>query len=269
MVYFASQGSCARAIGCERFLKDMASEWQVETLRITVFPVDNENVSPSELWSKHFGATEPEVHIEPGSRNQRNAEYGNGDIYLIKTPSQIDWRYVLPPDTATYENNMPVWGDLDFELTSFVDFSKSFLQNPAVLPVSRLAFGAVLMETTLNANSTHRHLKRYLPKLDLEDSADFGYTISRRRTSEVVNDLLINRLNRWHVATLNRNTSTLDPAADAEEHRLERFFAARLELDINTVPLVDECKLNSTLLPDLFDELVRMGLEIASKGDVP
>ena len=248
---------------------DMAVDWQVESLRISVFPDEMETISPSKLWELHISDTEPEIHIQPGKTNQRNAKHENGDMYLVKTANQVDWRYVLTLDDSSDERDLPAWGDFEHELDGFIGFSTDFLQNPDVLPLNRLAFGAVLMKPTLDAPKTHRHLKGFLPKLDLEDSADFGYTISRRRSSNVVTALQINRLNRWHVATINRNTSTLDPAADAKEHRLEQFFAARLELDINTVPLEKDERLNSALLPDLFEELVDMGMEISTKGDMP
>ncbi len=245
----------------------MASDWQVETLRISVFPVEIDSVSPSKLWAAHVGEPEPEIHIQPGTTNQRNAKYMNGDLYLIKTKSQIDWRYVLPLDASNIENDLPVWGNLDNELTAFVEFSKSFLQNITILPVNRLAFGAVLMKAERDVQSVYNRLGDLLPRLDLDNVADFGYVISRQRKSEVLNELNINRLSRWHMATLERNISTLDPEEDIGKHAIERLFAARLELDINSSPDNNSPLPSNSLVPAI-EELISMGLEIASMGDI-
>ena len=245
----------------------MAVNWQVETLRITVFPVDIDSVSPSKLWEKYKGEPKPEIHIEPGSTNQRNAKHGNGDIYLIKTQSQIDWRYILPINAPNQENNLPTWGDLEYELTGFLEFSQGFLQNPSMFPVKRLAFGAVLMKAESDDLSVYKHIGNLLPQLNLKNVADFGYEISRPRTSNVLGDVDIYRLSRWHLATLTRNISTLDPEEDVETNPLERLFAARLELDINTTP-DNAYPLTSELLFEAFEELVSMGLEIAREGDI-
>jgi len=245
----------------------MAADWQVESLRISVFPADIDSVSPSKLWDKHIGEREPEVHIQPGSTNQRNAKHGNGDIYLIKTPSQIDWRYVLPLNVPSHENDLPVWGNLEHELTAFLEFSKEFLHNQSIFSVNRLAFGAVLMRPAKDLLITCEHLEGLLPRIDLKDVAEFNYLINRRRISSVVQDLQINRLSRWAAVSLERNASTLDPVVDGEPNRIERLFASRVDLDINTVP-VNGSRLPSDLLTKLFEELVEMGKQIAQQGDI-
>lgn len=255
------------AIGCERHGMKISTDWQVEILRITVFPVDIDSVSPSQLWETHIGDSEPEIHIQPGKSNQRSASYGNGEIYLVKTPSQVDWRYILPLNDDSDDNDLPVWGNLRNELTTFNEFSKDFLENSSIFPLNRLAFGAVLMKPTLDVLSTQRNIEKSLPHINMENAAEFGYIINRRRASDSITELQINRLSRWHVATLERNASTLDPAMDTVENRLEKLFAARLELDINTVP-TEEIRLRSRKLHTLFEELLHLGLEIANKGDI-
>ncbi|MCY3831989.1 MAG: hypothetical protein OXG85_03160 [Chloroflexi bacterium] len=245
----------------------MVVDWQVETLRISVFPEDIDSVSPSKLWEMHIGEPEPEVIIQPGSTNRRNAKYRNGEIYLVKTRSQIDWRYVLPLEDTANENDLPAWGNLELELTGFLEFSQSFLQKPSILPVNRLAFGAVLMRPAKNLLTTCEHLAGLLPRFDLEDVAEFNYLINRRRRSSFVEDLHINRLSRWAAVTLERNTSTLDPVVDGELNPIKRLFASRVELDINTVP-VHGTQLPSELLMNLFQELVDMGKRITQEGDV-
>ena len=267
MLYCATRVRCGRAYELEVYEMNISTDWQVESLRISVFPVEIESVSPSKLWEKHVGEPEPEIHIQPGRINQRNAKHRNGDIYLVKVPNQIDWRYVLPPDATTTENGLSVWGNLKHEVNVFLEFSKDFLQDPGILPVNRLAFGAVLMKPTSDLISSYRYLADLLPRFDLENAADFGYQISRRRISNVFNELQINRLSRWDVVTLERNESTLDPVQDAEENRIGSLSAARLELDINTVPL-EAVALPPESLLGVFEEFVQIGLEIARIGDI-
>ena len=86
-----------------------------------------------------MGETEPEIHIQPGKTNQRGANFKNGDIYLVKTPSQVDWRYVLPLDDSETENGLPIWGNLKHELEGFIEFSTDFLQNLDVLPLDQIS----------------------------------------------------------------------------------------------------------------------------------
>ena len=244
----------------------MAADWQVETLRISVFPHEIDTVSPSTIWDRHKGEPEPEIHIQPGSTNQRNAKHKNGEMYLVKTTRQIDWRYVLPLNVAANEDELPVWGDLELELTAFLQFSKDFLQNSTILPVDRLAFGAVLMKVERDVPSVYEYLGHLLPRFNLANVADFNYQINRQRKSSVLHELSINRFSRWQIATLERNISTLDPE-EVEKYPLERLFAARLELDINSSP-DSFSRLDSGLLAIAFEELVAMGLEIADEGDI-
>lgn len=244
-----------------------AVDWQVETLRITVFPVEIANVSPSKLWDKHMNEADPEIRIQPGNANQRHASHRNGNIFLIKTPRQIDWRYDLPMDSVTNENDLPIWGNLENELTAFLEFAKGFLQDPSILPVNRLAFGAVLIKSERDVQSVYSRLGDLLPRLDLDNVTDFFYGISRQRQSKVLNALNVNRLSRWHIATLERNISRLDPEEDIGKNPIERLFAARLELDINSSS-DNVSPLHSDLLIGAFEEFVAMGLEIAKEGDI-
>ncbi len=245
----------------------MAVDWQVESLRLSVFPIEINDVSPSKLWEQHIGKPDPEVLIQPGKINQRNAEHGNGNVYLVKTPNQIDCRYVIEPDESNTDELIPAWGSWQHEVGVFLDLTIDLLRSPLILPLNRIAFGAVLMSPAKDLSRTHVHLASLLPRFDLEDASEFNYLINRRRGSTIVSALQINRLSRWLIVTLERKDSTLDPVMDEEQKRVDRLFASRLELDINTIP-TDGNGIQSESLPTLFEELLQMGLEIAEKGDV-
>ncbi len=245
----------------------LSENWQVESLRITAFPVENESVSPSKLWETHVGEPEPEIHIQPGKINQRNAKQEYGDIYLVKTVNQIEWRFVVSPSADLNEQSHPVWGDLEHGVHEIRELSNSLLQDCNILPLSRLAFGAELISPTLELNTIREQLSGLLPRMDLAKVVDFAYQVNRIRESNSVDGLHINRLSRWNVATIVRNDSTLDSSLDIEQRRTSRIYAARLVLDINTVP-IDNRQLPTDSLLNTFEELLRMGLEISSQGDI-
>ncbi len=242
-------------------------DWQVESLRVSVFPMENDSTSPSQLWDHYIVEPPVNIQIEHGRINQRFGQYKHGNIYLVKLPNQIDWRYVLEPDDTLDELTLPVWGSLDPSVDTILQFADDWLTCPDIMPVSRLAFGAVLLIPTLDLSQTYKILQNLLPSMELGNVADFGYHINRRRRSIAAEDLQINRLSRWNIATFERNDSTLDPVQDIEENRNRRLFAPRLELDINTVPL-EAVALPSESLLEVFKELVHVGLEIARKGDI-
>lgn len=52
------------------------------------------------------------------------------------------------------------------------------------------------------------------------------------------------------------------------EFEVEESFACVLELDINNVPS-EQTIIKKESLTDVFGELIDLGIEIASKGDIP
>jgi hypothetical protein len=103
-------------------------------------------------------------------------------------------------------------------------------------------------------------------------SFDFLYRVNRRRDSAVLPDLSINRLATWSVGqfVLEVQERVLGEVREDVEAPVARTetYACILELDINTVPAPEIRVLPGQELPRLFGELVDLGIEIATHGDV-
>lgn len=241
--------------------------WQVESLRITVFPEYYSKISPIKLWDEFIDEEPDKVQIERDKFDARHKEFEDRIVALAKQERRINWHYLPKQDESASHPELPEWGNLQAEVDNLLYWSTRWLAFPYIMPVNRLAFGAALMIPTIDPASAYSQLQQLLPDMALENASDFSYQINRRRSSETIEDVQLNRLSRWNVAILEPNQSNLDPAADLEGNTIERAFATRLELDINTVPQGSSA-LPTESLTSIFEELVQMGLEIASEGDV-
>jgi hypothetical protein len=241
------------------------TDWQVEYLRITVFPVDNTNISASQLWDQYIGEEPDAVNIQKGKLDTREVEYKSGRIVLIKQPDRIEWRYLAKPD-GTDEVSFPIINNLEQELHVIVDLAKNWLDS-GTIQAKRLAFGAVLLKPVESLVEGYEYLQEYLSFVNPNNLSEFDYRINRQRKSNVIDDLSINRLTRWNIASLNRLDFTINPILNIQSQPNSPTYATRLELDINTPANISD-SLPTEELVRLFDELLTMGLELAEKGDI-
>jgi hypothetical protein len=133
----------------------------------------------------------------------------------------------------------------------------------------RLAFGALLNLDVGSREEGYRRLSDYLDFDVNPESFDFLYRINRKRRSEVVPGLVINRLTTWSVGFRQRETLTIPLAGGAvESEGGHAAYHCRLELDINSAPEFGG-PLPHNRLADLLDEMQRWSLEIVRDGDIP
>ena len=134
----------------------------------------------------------------------------------------------------------------------------------------RLAFGAVLLQPIKSHQDAYKQLGHYLPSitLDPEGSSDFLYQINRRRDSTTgVAGLKINRLSKWAMVNFMTMRFSSSPELMLYHPSTATTSFVQLELDINTVPDF-QGELEREQLPSVFSELVQLGCEIASQGDI-
>ena len=246
------------------------NEWNAEVMRLTLFPKEAVEVAGLSWWESVVGEP-PEAHnLRPREgRLEESGRIFDGKCNLtLQCESQrIDW--LLTPVIAA-----------DQELTEFPSFAKlpealglfRRLLVPWLVhapPSKRLAFGCVLTHPAEHRAAGYRWIANLLPSITLnpEGSSEFSYSINRpRRTKTDIKDLIINRLSRWSVAKL--RSIHLQLPQRATTLPAPELFACRLELDINTVPeFSGEFSANDSEL--VADELIVVGIEIATKGDVP
>jgi hypothetical protein len=103
-------------------------------------------------------------------------------------------------------------------------------------------------------------------------SSDLLYRINRKvRSQSGVEELAINRLMTWSAGRFEVQIRALLPEEIGQQGAGQLAHAERhaclLELDINTVPEPQDRILPREDLPRIFDELVALGVEIATRGD--
>jgi hypothetical protein len=121
-----------------------------------------------------------------------------------------------------------------------------------------------------NPEVGYQRVSDYLPfDVDRSESCDFLYQINRRRESEVMPGLDINRLTKWGVAWVRKTHVMYTDAGLAAvfpaDDKGDPFV--RAELDINTSPKPDAEIPPDRLLP-LIGESAGLARETIREGDV-
>ena len=243
--------------------------WQVETLRLTGFPSPAAPMTASTWW-KDLAGEEPERRISQPRRGGQQEEGGldNGKFVLVTRPARVDWLLTIADAHQMEERSIPTIGSLPQVLTTFRQLMLRWFALETCPALIRLAFGAVLFQPVDDRPTGYRRLAAYLPSviLDPEGASDFFYQINRPRASTSrIPGLSINRLAKWSVPLHGLAAFSAAPATLTLSTPLT---ACRLELDINTAPDF-QGELVRQQLPHVFHELVHLGEEIASEGDVP
>jgi len=245
------------------------SDWQAQTLRLTIFPASGSIVSPHEKWWEQL-VGEPPVDVLSQPRlgsYQAGGPFENGKLVLVVEPLKMDWVYT----TLDNESDDAVSvGRLDTGLDVLRDIANRWFKNASVPSVARIAFGAVLISPIDSRETGYALLSSYLRfEVDANDTSDFLYQINRRRDALTnIVGLRINRLTKWSLMTLFRTRMALNPESSRLISEEKRGAFARIELDINTSPDF-QGELNLLQQITVFDELIDLGIEIVQQGDIP
>ena len=248
-----------------------SKNWQTELLRSTVFVPDSVNLLNMKFWEELMGSPPEEAHSRP--RQQSFREQGpflQGLLIVEANRNRIDWKLQRHPNKE-YDNLMPTLGLYDALGNEFHQLMARWL--PLCPSTNRLAFGAVLLLPADTVPEACNMLSTFLPavKIDCENTTDFLYRINRRRNSNCdIQALEINRVSTWSIA----NVSGINIELGLGNQPLQKIVKltddtiCRLELDINTAPEFDN-EIPAAIVPAIFDELGKLGNEIASQGDIP
>ena len=244
------------------------TNWQVEALRVTVFPSDISAISVPKLWDSVIGNDPDAINFQRDVIDAREIKFGNGRIVLAKQTDRIDWHYLSLQDTNTDNMQLPIIGRLEEELNAFSELATARFVSSPIQSVNRLAFGAVLLKPVNAVEDGHLIMEGLLPQMNLNNVRDFYYQINRRRKSRVDAEIEINRLSKWNVYSGHLVTVAVNPELGQQMTRTtDLSVACRLELDINTFPERTEY-LPSDKLSEIVGELISLGLEISESGDI-
>ena len=247
--------------------------WEVETLRFTgFFPSAGSPVNPAGWWEKIVGQP-PENKIERPREGilMQDATLDTKMLTLSVSPARVDFVASASRKVRVTEeyNGWMTIGSLAESRSDFLAYTDKIigLQSPIV----RFAFGALLFRPVESRIEGYKMLARYLPsmKIDIENSSDFFYQINRPRKSNVLTNALVNRLSKWSVAHLQPLAVQINVGQEGSV--VSQYVEAgtsglRLELDIST-PAERNDPVPSEQQRALWNEVVSIGLEIASKGD--
>ena len=251
-----------------------SAQWQALGLRATTFLLAESEIDSSSIWSTVIGGVPDEEQRRPkeGLLHQVGTL---GDLTAVVRIAHPRIDFLLQP---TIQNPDTLHAASDWQAFSFHDAAETISEMASrwfsmQLQVVRVAFAANLVQPADAMRDAQVRLTDYLSNLTigLENSLDFLYQINRRRESQVIPKLTINRLSKWSVMTQATGSfpvqSDQDVGGTVLSSPLTQAFASSLELDINTATAQD-ISLSLSKLSTLFGELVTLGKEIAEGGDV-
>jgi hypothetical protein len=163
---------------------------------------------------------------------------------------------------------LPSFGNIGIAPEAIAKFERllsKWLAADGTPAVTRMAFGAVLVHPEQDKRQAYERLAAYLPVQLDPDSSDFSFQLNLPvLQSSTIEGLRINRLSKWNAATL--HVVSITPSSEGVTRTDNKGNSmTRLELDINTVPVGNQ-ELAQSMLPGLFNELARHGMELAEQG---
>lgn len=247
-------------------------DWYAEELRLSVFLIDAIDPAKGAFWESLLGKAPDEVNNRLHQRRVREeGPFLDGRLHVEASINRVDWKLLPAPGIDHHSGLPPVAGSYDALKQGFRDLMLRWLADCPSL--HRLGYGSKLLLPAGNSPDAYRKLDSLLRRVDVEpeNTHDFLYRINRRRASNCgIDGLEINRISTWSVAQIIE--TIVDVSADGGRapkvtRQPNPRGICRLELDINTIPEFDRA-LDKDVVPEVFNELVDAGNEIASKGDV-
>ena len=245
--------------------------WDVESLRLTAFPIPASPIEDVGWWESLMGEP-PEVEVvrprEGGKRMEGTFEHGR--LVIQTSPARIDLLAIPSPAQEATSGFLKI-GKFEQILGRFDEVMHRWLTLDSCPEIQRVAFGAVLLSPVDSKVSGYRQLAAYLPSvtIDPEHSTELFYQINRPRESATgIPDLKINRLSKWSVAQISTAGLVLEPARILYHDVPQGYLACRLELDINTAAERRE-PLPREIVSNVWQELLNLGREIVIDGDQP
>lgn len=243
--------------------------WEVELLRLTVFPNPGPDTRNNSWW-REIAGEEPEERLEQPKLgiSTYTGKFADGVLLLAVRPSRVDWRYQGAPSLEPEgSRGIATAGRFQQSLRLFVDAMSRWMDSESYPSTKRIALGAVLLHQVSGLAQGNELLARYLHhvELDVENSRDFAFQINRPRKSRETSDLEINRLSKWSVVTLVQTEISMPQLSS---YVATSTIYGRVELDLNTAVNFEgefdgkKSRLVLTELSELAEELLR-------EGDIP
>jgi hypothetical protein len=244
--------------------------WQVESLRLTAFPVAPV-FEQSHGWWRAVTNGEPETSSEKRQKQQRedSGPFGGAELALAVDLLRAQWSAgpIMNPEEPP--EGIPNIGPFVERRTWFRDLMGDWLGR-CNLEIKRLALGGILIQPVDDRRMAYERLNQYLRRVDLNlDCTEFLLRFNRPLpTRSHVAGLSINRLATWSAlkVSIARFAVALEDPGNARAAMGEPKYACRLEFDINT-----DGEYPGTLpqaeFRNLWSEFADLALEVATRGD--
>lgn len=253
--------------------------WTAESLRLTVFPVALPSEKPeflSLLWSLTGKGQAEEIIHQPSqgisiAKGKTSAGSQEAELTLQLMADRVHWIESPMPVLGSEYTGWHTLGLFQDALTEFANTSKVILDNAAFPQIKRMAFGTILLFSVKSREEGYNHLGKLLPgvKIDSKGSSDFSYTINRPRLIDIGEiNLKINRLSKWFVQELLNLKMRFAPGDVGATAERSGYFVLRSEIDISS-DAIRELAIPKEILGNLFDNMVKFGIELSESGDVP
>jgi hypothetical protein len=246
--------------------------WDVESLRLTAFPIPASPIEDVGWWKSLMGEP-PEVEIlHPRVGGKRmEGTFEQGRLVIQTSPTRIDL-FAIPSPAQEAPSGFSKIGKFEQILGRFDDeVMHRWLTLDSCPEIRCVAFWAVLLSPVDSKVSGYRQLAAYLPSVtvDPEHSTDLFYQINRPRESATgIPDLKINRFSKWFVAQMFTADFVWEPTRILTHDAPQGYLACCLELNISTDAERRE-PLPRETVSNIWQELLNLGKDIVIDGDQP
>ena len=157
------------------------AEWQVQQLRLTVFPTPNAIHRAPDWWQRMIGV-EPSESTTDRKRNISlvSGEFGGGSLTLNLTSERIDWHLTATDGHIDQSISIGEIGTLVESLDPFSALAERWLAEEDIPDVARLAFGAVLLHLETDLTAGYVRLRDYVPVAVDPEWRDFLFQVNVR-----------------------------------------------------------------------------------------
>ena len=248
-------------------------EWDVTNLRLTVF-YEGRPLGAG-LWRRLVGIPpeSSETREREGIVQEQGIVEDGNVLHLGVQSARLDWNFhpgPIQPDIGGVPQSVPSLVAVE----RVVPVLRRALEVSIAScgRVNRVAFGSILVKQKADQLESMKWLAKYLPHLSLENHEGEGFVlqVNRRRRSERVPHVRVNRIARWQQEVSLGLRGTIAVGSGAPQSSVEAHsqgFINKLTVDINNVP--GGSAISSDRLPGLFEEFIGLTQEIAIKGDTP
>ena len=241
-----------------------ADPWRTEQFRLTAFPVSGRPAGLArDWWNTITGTTPGKITEDPRTGVvQLQGTVKGTSLLMVAEDNRLEVRQLFTAPRVAL-SALPVFSE---GLQPFVELAERWLRLETCPQLQRLAFGAVVMKPAHLIEDCRSVLDGYLPSINMQTTElrDFLYQTNRRRSSETISDLEINRLMKWSVQQIQEIVVSTSSRVSVSN----LTFASRLEADINSAQEQVGSLRSNRLIP-LFKEFVRLADQITTIGDHP